>query len=80
MPKTSSGLNLLRPIYSAGGPDAIRTRDLCLWRIEKIGYPAIRPSTPRHDNTLKYNILLKMRLRRGTLKPPIVFYLVVSIW
>jgi hypothetical protein len=29
---------------------------------------------------LKYIILLKMGLRRDTLKPPTVFSLVVSIW
>jgi hypothetical protein len=27
---------------------------------EKRGYPGLRHSTPEHDNTLKYNILLKI--------------------
>ncbi len=47
---------------------------------EKRGYPGLRHSTPKYYNTLKYIILLKMGLRRDTLKPPTVFSLVVSIW
>jgi hypothetical protein len=47
---------------------------------EKRGYPGIRHSTLKYDNILKYIILLKIGLRRDTLKPPTVFSLVVSIW
>ncbi len=47
---------------------------------EKWGYPGLRYSSLKYDNTLKYIILLKIGVRRDTLKPPTVFSLLVSIW